>query len=118
MLKVAVVILADTETRGDLGRLANALEAARELKEAGDEVKVIFDGAGTKWVPVLADSAHKYHRTFTELREVVAGACAYCARAFGVLEQVEAAGIPLLKEYRDHPSLRALMAEGYRVLTF
>jgi hypothetical protein len=49
MAKAALVVLADTETHEDLGRLANALVTAEDFKEAGDEVQVIFDGAGTKW---------------------------------------------------------------------
>lgn len=36
MSKVAIVVLADTETHGDMGRATNALETAKELKEAND----------------------------------------------------------------------------------
>lgn len=35
---VALIVLADTETHADMGRVANALEAAKELYEAGDPV--------------------------------------------------------------------------------
>lgn len=59
MTRAAIVVLADTETHADLGRLANALMAAKELKEAGDDVRLIFDGAGTKWIPELADPEHR-----------------------------------------------------------
>lgn len=33
---MAVIVLADVETHGDLGRIANALTALNESKEAGD----------------------------------------------------------------------------------
>ena len=46
MEKIAVIILADIETHGDMGRVANALELAKEAKELGDDVRIIFDGAG------------------------------------------------------------------------
>ena len=59
MPKAAIIVLADTETHGDLGRVVNALEAVKELKEAGDEVKLIFDGAGTQWIPKLSEKAHR-----------------------------------------------------------
>ena len=39
MVKVAIVVLADTETPGDMGRVANALEAVKEFKEVKDEVR-------------------------------------------------------------------------------
>jgi hypothetical protein len=47
MAKAAIVVLAGTESHADLGRVTNALEAAKEFEEAGDDVEVIFDGAGT-----------------------------------------------------------------------
>ena len=50
MAKAAIVVLADTETKEDLGRVANALTSAKEFKEEDHEVTVIFDGAGTKWI--------------------------------------------------------------------
>jgi hypothetical protein len=49
---------------------------------------------------------------------VVGGACSYCAGAYGVKEQVEQAGVPLLEEYEGHPSVRTLVNDGYAVVTF
>ncbi|MCA1674048.1 MAG: DsrE family protein [Actinobacteria bacterium] len=118
MAKIGVVVLADTETPGDLGRVVNALITAREAKEAGDEVTVIFDGAGTKWIGELSSPGHKYGELLENVSDVVAGACSYCAKAFGVKDVVEATDIPLLADYEDHPSLRRLVAEGYAVMTF
>lgn len=45
--KVAILLLADTESHADKGRLTNAVETAKEFKQAGDKVQLIF-GAGTK----------------------------------------------------------------------
>jgi hypothetical protein len=116
--KVGIVVLADTETHGDLGRVVNALITTKEFKEAGDQVELIFDGAGTKWPGVLADPQHKYHRLFEEAFDVVTGACGYCARAFGAEEDVHEAKVPLLEEYDDHPSIRRLVASEHQVITF
>ncbi len=33
-------------------------------------------------------------------------------------DEVEAAGVPLLTEYRGHQSLRKLVAQGYQITTF
>lgn len=116
--KGAIVVLAGTESREGLGRVANALVTAREFKEAGDEVVLLFDGAGTKWIAELLDEGHKYHGAFEAVRDVLAGACSYCASAYGVRETVEEAGIRLLDEYAQHPSIRRLVNEGYSVVTF
>jgi hypothetical protein len=117
-MKAAIILFADTDRPEGMGRMANALTSAREFKEAGDEIVVIFDGAGVKWVPELADEGHKYHALLEEVRDVVAGACVYCSRAYGVKEQVEAAHVAFLDEFRGHPSIRSLVADGHQVLTF
>lgn len=118
MLKVAIVILADTETHEGLGRVVNALEAAKEFKEAGDDVRIVFDGAGTKWIPALASPDHKIHGLYRAVGDKVAGVCAFCAGAFGAKAGVEATGVPLVSEYDGHPSFRKLVAGGYQVLNF
>jgi hypothetical protein len=115
--KIAVMLLADTETPEAMGRMSNALTLAKEGKEVGDDVRLLLDGAGTKWAPALASEDHKYHRLFEDVRQE-AGACVYCARAYGVKDEVEQAGVELLDEYRGHPSIRQLIADGYEVVTF
>ena len=118
MERAASVVLADTDRPEGLGRVVNALTTAKELKAAGEEAVVIFDGAGTKWVAELAREDHKYHQLFEDVRDVVGGACSYCSSAYGVKEQVEQSGVRLLEEYEGHPSLRSLIGDGYAVVTF
>lgn len=65
MAKVSIVVLADTETHGDPGRIANALTTAHECMDAGDEFEVLFDGAGTKWIAELSGRDHKLSPTST-----------------------------------------------------
>ena len=117
MTKLAVMLLADTDTPEDAGRMANALITAKEAKEAGDDIRVLLDGAGTKWAVELSSEAHKYHRLFEDVRDRT-GACVYCARAYGVFDQLDAAGVARLDEYKDHPSVRQLVVDGYQIITF
>lgn len=116
--KIAILVLADTETHGDLGRAVNALEVAKEFKEAGDQVTIVFDGAGTRWIAELSNPEHKRHALFESLRNAIQGACAFCSAAFGVKDAVVAADIPLLTDFDQHPSIRSLVDEGYQVITF
>jgi hypothetical protein len=118
MAKVAFLVLADTETREGLGRAVNAMIGTKEFTEAGDEVQLIFDGAATKWVGEFAKPDHRYHALFEAVRDRVAGACGYCARAYGAEQDVDREQIALLDEYEHHPSLRRLVAEGFQILTF
>ena len=115
-MEIAIVLLADNESHADAGRMVNALETAREAVEAGADVEIIFDGAGTRWVGMLAEPQHKYHKLFRRLLPYMQ-VCDYCARAFGVLDQVEAAGVGRLSEHRGHPSLFARLRRGATMLT-
>lgn len=118
MSNIAIVILTDTEGSEGLGRVVNALTAAKEFKEGGDHVKVAFTGAGTKWVGELTKPDHKLHSVFNELKDQITGACSFCAGAFGVDESVQSAGVNLLEEYGTNMSFRQLIQDGYHVLTF
>ena len=117
MSKIAVMLLAEPGTTEAMGRMANALTLVQEAKEADDDVRLVLDGAGTKWAPELASDDHKYHWLFETVRDE-AEACVYCARAYGVKDAVEAAGVPLVDEFKGHPSVRRLIADGYEVVTF
>lgn len=118
MAKISVVVLAGTETHSDLARVLNALELVKEADEAGDDVELVFDGAGVAWIPELNDPDHKLHKVFEAVKGRVAGACEFCVNAFDVKEGVRDAGIAFLSEYEGHPSLRTRVAEGYEVVTF
>jgi len=118
MPRIAIVVLAGTDGPSNLGRAVNALETATEAVEAGDDLRLVFDGAGTQWIGAFADPEHRYHDLYAEVKPHITGACQYCANAYGVKPAVVDEGIPLLKEHRGHPSLRGLVADGFGVLTF
>jgi hypothetical protein len=118
MAKLSVVVLAGTEAHSDLARVLNALALTNEAKEAGDEVELVFDGAAVAWIPELEDREHKLHGMFAGVKDVVAGACEFCAGAFDVKDEVRNAGIRFLSEYEGHPSLRRRIADGFAVVTF
>lgn len=118
MNKAAAIVLTDTETHESLGRLVNALEFAKELQEHGDEVKIVFDGAGTKWIPELEDEEHDAHPLYKAVKGNIHGACKYCSKAFGVFKEIKATDVDLLDEYDQHPSLRNFIVDDYDVVTF
>lgn len=98
-------------------RQSDALVAAKEFKEAGDEVRVIFAGAATKWPGILADPDHRAHRAYREVADTVLGACGCCARAFEAEGSVEGAHVRLVDEFQGHPSIRALVTDRFAVIS-
>lgn len=117
MAKDAIVILAATDSHADLGRLTNALQAAKEFEEAGDELEIIFDGAGTQWVDELADEDHPAHALYTSLEEYVT-VCEYCAGAFEVEQAAEESDAEVNGEFEGHPSMRELVEDDYDIITY
>ncbi|MEW4529986.1 MAG: DsrE family protein [Maioricimonas sp. JB045] len=118
MSKVAIVVLTDIEGGEALGRVVNALTAAQEFRQGGDDVEVVFTGAGTRWIGELEKPENQLHGLYSELKDHIAGACGYCAGAFGVTDAVRASGLKLLEDYGPNMSYRQLLSDGYQVLTF
>ncbi|MFP8958186.1 DsrE family protein [Natrialbaceae archaeon A-CW3] len=117
MPDAAIVVLAGTESPSDLGRVVNALQTTKEFAEHGDDVELIFDGAGTQWIPTLADEDHDYHALYAAVEEH-AQACDYCADVYGVEAEIEDEGVEQAASFDGHPSIRSLVAEGYEVITY
>jgi hypothetical protein len=114
--RVAVVIYEDAAK--DLARAYRGLMTAVEFLEAGDDVTVVYDGSGVDTLAAASAPDHQLHRLVEKLRPVTQGACGFCAAAHGVREPIEAAGWPLLGDYKGHASIRTLVGEGYQILSF
>ncbi len=124
-MKAAIVVLSDPKSGSDeaLGRFFNALAAAYDFKQRGDDVSILFQGAGTRWIGEVSESDHAAHALFEEVKDKVAGVSCGCADVFGATEDAEKSGFDLIKDNPvpgtpGLPSLQKLAAEGYTVLTF
>ncbi len=116
MGKIAILVHA-SESEG--AKALHSLLYAQELHEAGHEVQVIFDGAGTVWVKKFEDPENKYNPLYKSVKNlgVITGACEYCAGAFGVKNEVRKSGIRSLGEINGHPSLASLIAKDFQIIT-
>ena len=103
MLKIAIILLAAQDTPEGAGRMANALTTAQEFQEAGDDVRLTFDGAAVTWVPRLTDPDEKYFRLFETVRPVVSGACLYRSRAYGLKDAIEQSRGPVRLRFQGSP---------------
>lgn len=124
-MKTAIVVLSDPKsgTEEALGRVFNALAAAYDFKQSGDEVSVLFQGAGSRWIGELTKTEHPAHKLFEAIKDKVAGVSCGCADVFGARESVTASGYDLITDNQvpgttGLPSFQKLTKEGYTVLTF
>lgn len=123
-MKTAVVVLANPQSGDEaLGRVFNALAVTYDLKLQQQEVELMFQGAGTRWVGVLTKPDHPAHTLFKAVEDKVAGVSLGCANIFGANVEAEQNGFDLIK---DNPvpgtpgvaSLAKYANKGYQILTF
>jgi hypothetical protein len=115
MKKVAIFVHAG---ENELGRAVHGLLYAQEIHEAGGEVKLIFDGQGTLWIPRFEDPSHPMNPLYKKVKDLgVIEACEYCAGAFGAKEDIQKASIASVNEYEGHASIAKLISEDYQIIT-
>ncbi len=124
-MKAAILVLSDPDSGSEeaLGRVFNALAVAYDYKQAGNEVSVLFQGAGTRWIKALGKPDNPVHALFEAVKDKVAGASSGCADVFGAAEDVKQSAFSLVSENQvpgtsGLPSLQKLISDGYTVLTF
>jgi hypothetical protein len=124
-MKLAILVMSDPLRGGDeaLGRVFNALALASDGKRAGNEVAVVFAGAGTRWPAELTKLGHPARALYESVRDVVAGASCGCADVFGARAGAEACGVPLLTDNAlagtsGLAGLRDYTARGYTTIVF
>jgi hypothetical protein len=125
MSKTTIVVLSDPKGGSEeaLGRVFNALFLALELKDKGQEVALVFQGAGARWPGELSKLTHPANALFETVRGTVVGVCGGCADVFGATETVQACDLPLVRDKAIPGTggildLSRYLDQGYRLLTF
>lgn len=123
-MKLAIVIASDPKNGEEsVGRAFNALALAAEGMQKGDQVEVVFVGAGTRWPAEATRLGHPLHGLYSQVRSSVKGASCGCADVFGAAAGVEACGLPKLKDHAmagttGLASLRRYAVEGWQTFVF
>lgn len=122
--KFVVSILNPGKEPADNGRTIHALKLAKELKDGGAEVIVLFNGEGVSWIDRFAnrnEDSHKfvkhYGYAFDAVRDLVR-ACNMCCKRFEAIDAVKAASVPIEGDGEDHINLGKLALEGYQIINY
>lgn len=125
MSKIAIFVLSDPASGSEesLGRLFNALALAHDARAVGDDVALVFSGAGTRWPEELTKLTHPARSLYDSVRDLVSGASCACAEVFGAKSGVEACGVPLLTSNPlpgtpGMADIRDRIAAGWTTLVF
>ena len=120
-----VLIVRDIEPPQGRGKVAHTLTNALALKDAGHDVRVLFEGQGVEWLKLFEARedgfTEGYGERFDEAHRLglLTGACNFCASVrFKVSDSAERLGVPLFGEEGEHGSLVPLLEDGWQVLSF
>lgn len=99
MNKTAIFILSDPNGGEEaLGRAFSGLAAAYDIKQAGGDVTLTFQGTGTRWAGLVTKPDHPLNGLYELVKGNVAGVSCGCADVFGAAEDAKACGLPAIKE--------------------
>ncbi len=100
MTKTAIVVFSDPKPGSDaaLGRLFNALFLTYEPKDKGQDVLLIFQGAGARWPAEVTKPVHPAKTLYNAVADKVAGVCGGCADVVGATAGVPATGRALVRD--------------------
>ena len=123
-MKTVIVVFSDPKPGSDeaLGRLFNALFLTLELKEKKQDVTLVFQGAGTRWIAEASTPDHPTYALYAAVKDKVL-VCGGCADVFGATAQAESAGARLVrdKQIPGTPGVLDLsryLDENARLITF
>ena len=118
--KYDIILQAGKESHEGMARAVHAFLYAKELKEHGHDVVLIFDGAGTEWAEELSnpESQSKLKPMYEQLRQagITEIICDFCAGAFAVKDRLSQRQVPLTAEYAGHPSIAKWVDQGYALI--
>lgn len=92
--------------------LLNALD----LSATGAEIKIIFEGASVKLVPLFEKENNPL---YTKAKEagLIAGVCLACSKVLDVYEQDVNSGLPMLDDMSGHAGMKKFINDGYAVIS-
>ena len=92
--------------------LLNALD----LAGSGKEVKIIFEGASVKLVPVFEEEGNPLYKKAKQ-SGIIAGICSACSKVMGVYEANAASGLTMLDDMSGHAGMKRFVEDGYKVIS-
>ncbi len=92
--------------------LLNALD----LYSSGVEVRIIFEGASVKLVPLLEEENNLLYKRAKEAG-LIAGICLACSKVMGVYNENVNSGLPMLDDMSGHAGMKDYINDGFEVIS-
>lgn len=105
--------------RGEPMCFVHVLLNGMDMRERGNDVAIILEGAATKAAAELSVEGADFHDLYVQVKDsgLIDCVCRACAFKMGVLANIEAQGLPLGTDLKGHPSMARYIEEGYEIIT-
>ncbi len=105
---------------GDPMCFIHVLLNALDLKQKGEEARIVVEGAATKLVPAMAEPGNPLHGLWNKVKAagMVDGVCRACSEKMGTRKAAEDQGLPLLDDMNGHPGMAGYRQAGWQIITF
>lgn len=105
---------------GDPMCFIHVLLNALDMKDRGNEVKIIIEGASVKLIPELAKSGNPLNGLWKKCIEagLVEGVCKACSTKLGTADAAIEQGFDLLDGMSGHPGMASYRESDYEIITF
>ena len=92
--------------------LMNAIDLSASRKE----VKIIFEGASVKLVPLFEEENNPLY-TKAKSAGMIAGVCLACSKVLGVYDKNLKSGLTMLDDMSGHAGMKSYIEDGYQVVS-
>jgi len=115
MKKVAIFTFTDEKMC-----FVHAMLNALDMKEHNFDVKIVIEGASTRFIGKISDPEDPLSKVYSEVKSkgIIDCVCKSCATQTKSLKSAEEEGLKLCDEMDGHPSMRRYIEEGYEILVF
>lgn len=115
MKKIAMFVF-----NGDPMCFIHVLLNGLDLKEKGNEVRIIIEGSATKMISDLVKQDRPLHTLYQKAleKDLIVGACKACSAKLGVKPDIEKTGLPLLDDMHGHPGMARYLDDGFEIISF
>ncbi len=87
-----------------------------DLHSSGEEVRIIFEGASVKLVPLFEEEGNPLYKKAKEAG-IIAGICLACSKVLGVYEENLKTGLPMLDDMSGHAGMKQYVNDGYEIIS-
>ncbi|XVG95930.1 hypothetical protein ACGCUQ_07315 [Eubacteriales bacterium KG127] len=95
----------------------HALMNAKQLKEAGHEVKIILEGQAVTLPAILEEEENPLYLKLKS-ENIIDGVCLVCSKVLGAYDDNKSFGLNLLDDMNGHAGITPYVEKDYDMLVF